>query len=261
MDKRVTSDRDIWPGPARCALSLSFDDGLPSQLDVAVPVLDRRGLSATFYPQTEKLDQTRADTPPGVRERWAGIRGAGHEVGNHTRIHPCSANFPWVMEFSRALEDLSMDEMGEEIEQAQRIIESGLGARPKTFAYPCGMSFVGRGVGRQSYVPLVAREFVVGRGFNSECAASPLRCDLACVPAISMDNKNVEALNAMVDAAMAEGHWLILAGHAISDRPAPYTTDLGAFEGLLDRLVALNGAVWVDTVEKIGSYLARERGV
>ncbi len=38
-----------WPGSYRAAVSLSFDDGLRSQLEVAVPILDRAGLRATFY--------------------------------------------------------------------------------------------------------------------------------------------------------------------------------------------------------------------
>ncbi|HXW78607.1 MAG TPA: hypothetical protein VEJ84_03865, partial [Acidimicrobiales bacterium] len=33
----------------RFAVSLSFDDARPSQLEVAVPILDRAGARATFY--------------------------------------------------------------------------------------------------------------------------------------------------------------------------------------------------------------------
>ena len=39
----------LFPGGASVALSLSFDDARDSQLDVALPVLEEHGVSATFY--------------------------------------------------------------------------------------------------------------------------------------------------------------------------------------------------------------------
>lgn len=42
-------NRFQWPSGFKCAVSLTFDDGLPSQLKVAVPLLDRYGVKATFY--------------------------------------------------------------------------------------------------------------------------------------------------------------------------------------------------------------------
>ncbi len=38
-----------YPPCCRGAVSLTFDDGLHSQLEVAVPLLTDRGLRATFY--------------------------------------------------------------------------------------------------------------------------------------------------------------------------------------------------------------------
>ena len=38
-----------WPGGAQAAVVLSYDDSLRSQLDVAVPQLDRAGFKGTFF--------------------------------------------------------------------------------------------------------------------------------------------------------------------------------------------------------------------
>ncbi len=38
-----------YPNGAKGAVSLTYDDGLTSQLDHAVPQLDARGLKATFF--------------------------------------------------------------------------------------------------------------------------------------------------------------------------------------------------------------------
>ncbi|MDT7892902.1 MAG: polysaccharide deacetylase family protein, partial [Armatimonadota bacterium] len=46
MNERVETP---FPKGCRAAVSLTFDDGLKSQLEVAVPLLNDRGLRATFY--------------------------------------------------------------------------------------------------------------------------------------------------------------------------------------------------------------------
>jgi hypothetical protein len=40
-----------WPGKAKAAVSLAYDDALDSQLDNAIPSLDKFGLKGSFYLQ------------------------------------------------------------------------------------------------------------------------------------------------------------------------------------------------------------------
>src|SRR5512138_1743299 len=66
-----------WPDGQRAAVSLAYDDSLPSQLDNAIPALDRHGLKGSFY-------LTLAADP--VRDRledWRAAARNGHELGNH----------------------------------------------------------------------------------------------------------------------------------------------------------------------------------
>ena len=51
--------------------------------------------------------------------------------------------------------------------------------KPRTFAYPCGQRFVGRGFEVRSYVPPVAERSLAGRGYLDESANDPAVCDLA----------------------------------------------------------------------------------
>jgi peptidoglycan/xylan/chitin deacetylase (PgdA/CDA1 family) len=258
MDSSTNTSK-VWPGEAACAISLCFDDGFPTQLQLAAPLLSERGLRGSFYPQSSKLELAKPEFRERAVARWKALAAAGHEIGNHTRTHPCSTNFDWVADHTVPIEDMSLADIEAEIRAGQEKLEGELGVRPTTFAYPCGMTFVGRGERRQSYVPLVARMFVVGRGFNFECAAAPLRCDLACVPAMSMDEKPAAALQALVESARRAGTWLILVGHHLGKTGAPYMTDLGAFQTLLDGLAACKDSVWVDTVHNVGSYLAKRQ--
>src|SRR5690606_40293713 len=66
----------------------------------------------------------------------------------HSLNHPCSGNFPWSRD--NALEEYSLDKMRNELAEANRQIENLLGIDVNTFAYPCGQTFVGRGMKTQS---------------------------------------------------------------------------------------------------------------
>ena len=90
----------------------------------------------------------------------------GHDIGNHSVYHPCSGNFAWSR--NRALEEYTLQKMKSELDSASRLINELLGVHPVSFAYPCGQTFIGRGAGVQSYVPLIASMFESGRGWSHE---------------------------------------------------------------------------------------------
>lgn len=152
-----------WPDGKRAAISLSFDDARISQIDTGLALLNRQHVKATFFVQ-----------PENVRKRPEGWKKAvtdGHEIGNHSKSHPCTGNYT----FSRAnaLEDYSLKMMAAQLDGANAEIESLLGVKPRTFAYPCGQKFVGRGLDVRSYVPLVADRFLAGRRYLDESANDP----------------------------------------------------------------------------------------
>ena len=76
-----------WPEGKRVAVSLSFDDGRASQVDVGTPLFDRYGAKATFYVNPRSL--------PRRLDAWKKAAAAGHEIANHSTNHPCTGNFPW----------------------------------------------------------------------------------------------------------------------------------------------------------------------
>lgn len=49
LDTSATALVSPWPAGARGAVSLTYDDALNSQLDVAVPALDALKLRTTFF--------------------------------------------------------------------------------------------------------------------------------------------------------------------------------------------------------------------
>jgi len=63
-----------------------------------IPLLDQFGVKATFYISPDNMVK-RVDA-------WREALNNGHEIGNHTLVHPCSGNFEWSRH--KALEDYTL---------------------------------------------------------------------------------------------------------------------------------------------------------
>jgi peptidoglycan/xylan/chitin deacetylase (PgdA/CDA1 family) len=238
-----------WPNGKRVAVSLSFDDGRASQVDAGTTLLDRHGVKATFYV-----------VPSAVEKRldgWKRAAASGHEIGNHSLNHPCSGNFVWSR--SKALEDYTIDQMRRELIDANRRIAALLGATPESFAYPCGQTFVGRGVKTQSYVPVTASLFVTSRGWLDEAPNDPSYVDFAQLTGIESDGKDFEQIQAIVDAARETGSWVVLAGHEMGTGGLQ-TTRLAMLERLCAYANEASNGVWMAPVGTVAKYVRARRG-
>jgi peptidoglycan/xylan/chitin deacetylase (PgdA/CDA1 family) len=128
------SDTHVWPGGAKVAVSLSYDDALNSQLDHAIPALDARQLKASFYilPNSPVMDSRLSE--------WRQIAKNGHELGNHSVYHPCSASLPgrsWVAKH-HDLDTYTVDKMREELRTANTFLKALDGKTERTYTVPCG---------------------------------------------------------------------------------------------------------------------------
>jgi peptidoglycan-N-acetylglucosamine deacetylase len=238
-----------WPQGKRAAISLTFDDGRASQIDHGVPILDKYGVKATFYVLIDPMKKRLAD--------WKKVAAGGHEIGNHSLTHPCSGNFPFSRE--KALENYTLDQMQTELVQANDTIEQLLGVRPVSFAYPCGQKFVGRGRNVKSYVPLVAEEFLTGRGWMDEWANDPAFCDMAQLMAVELDGKTFEQVKQIMDRTLADGGWLIFCGHDIGDG-GRQTTLVSTLRALCEYAQDPANGIWLDNVETVARYVLEQRG-
>jgi len=234
-----------WPHGKRAALSLTFDDARQSQVDVGVPILNAHGLRATFYL-----------SPPNITprlEQWKQAAAAGHEMGNHTLTHPCTGNFPWSR--ANALENCTLEKMERELIDASDAIRRLLHVAPTTFAYPCGQKFVGRSAEARSYVPLVAKHFLAGRGFKDEVVHDPLAGDLAQVMGIDADDQPFERLKVWIDRAVEAGGWLVFVAHDVGDF-ARQAMPAHVLEAVCRYCADPVNGVWIDTVAAVAAHIA-----
>ncbi|MBD0297838.1 MAG: polysaccharide deacetylase family protein [Flavisolibacter sp.] len=237
-----------WPAGKQFAVSLTFDDARISQVEAGTELLDRYGVKATFYV-----------VPSGVKQRlegWKKAVASGHEIGNHSLNHPCTGNFSWARQ--KALEDYTLKKMRYELLSANDSIQQWLGVTPQQFAYPCGQTFIGRGRNTKSYVPLVAKLFVTGRGWLSEGPNDPVFCDFAQLTGMEMDGKDFEQILPLLQQAKASGQWLVLAGHEMGDS-GTQTTRLAMLKKLIVYAQDPANGIWIAPVGTVAKYIQEQR--
>jgi peptidoglycan/xylan/chitin deacetylase (PgdA/CDA1 family) len=237
-----------WPGGRLGAISLTFDDGMRSQLEVAAPLLERHGLCGTFY--VNPRDNYREQLAP-----WGAVAAAGHEIGNHTVSHPCSKGFSFISQQGRrGLEELSWEEMAAEIATAKQRLDEMFPTQGRvSFAYPCYQPFVGRGENRRSYVPLVVEQCIAGRG-RGERANDPHYCDLGYLWSWPCERMTGAEMVGLVEQTIADGRWGILTFHGVHEG------HLSVGEGELGELCAhlqRNAErVWTAPVAEVAAWVA-----
>jgi peptidoglycan/xylan/chitin deacetylase (PgdA/CDA1 family) len=238
----------FWPEGKRVALSLSFDDARLSQVDVGTKLFDEYGVKATFFVLTSSVSK-RLDA-------WKQAIANGHEIGNHTEQHPCSGNFPWAK--PKALEEYTLDKMKSELIRTNKALEAQLGITPRAFAYPCGQTFVGRGVNTKSYIPLIAELFSAGRGWLDEGPNDPTFCDMAQLTGMEMDGKEFEQILPIIENAKKTGHWVVLAGHEVGES-GNQTARVAMLRKLCEYAKNPANGVWIAPIGTVAKYVQEKR--
>ena len=248
LEAQESKSEFSWPEGKQIALSLSFDDGRASQVDVGTTFLNQYGVKATFYVMPSSVKQR--------LEGWKKAVESGHEIGNHSLNHPCTGNFPWSRQ--KAIEDYSLKTMQSELSNANKGIKELLGVEPQVFAYPCGQTYIGRGKDTKSYVPVVAKLFLSGRGWLDEGPNDPMFCDLAQLTGMEMDGKDFDQILPLIENAKKSGAWLVLAGHEMGSSGSQ-TTRLAMLAKLIEYAQNPKNGIWIAPVGTVAKYIKAQK--
>lgn len=229
----------------RCAVVLTYDDGLNVDLSNVIPALDSVGLKGTFYI---------SDYFNGLSSQISGWKAAaanGHELANHTVHHPCTGNLPG-REFVTADYDLNrytIRRMTDEIRTMNNILKAIDGKWKRTFAFPCGDTKIHD----TAYIDPLRNEFVAARGVRGEILTID-KVDLYNVPSFMINGQTGPELIRMVKDAMSKGGLIVFLFHGVGGEHA-LNVSLQAHTELLRFLKENEGGIWNTTMIEAGEYI------
>jgi peptidoglycan/xylan/chitin deacetylase (PgdA/CDA1 family) len=220
------------------AVTLTYDDALNSQLTTAAPALKAHGLKATFF-----VTDVRTNPAP-----WSALLGDGHELAAHTFKHPCPKVNTWVAA-GNANEDYDAARMSTELDEGVAMLEMLGQTPPYTFAYPCGITWMGEA--QESYIPLIQARFAAARGVSPGHVRAGV--NLYNVPA-TFSTGTGDALIAIAEGAKTQDSWVVYGFHGIGADSNVIAAD--AHEALLAYLDEQSDEIYIATFAELAACFA-----
>lgn len=198
-------------------VSLTFDDGLPCQLEHALPLLHTFHTPATFF----LIGADESEYGPLAKAAWREARAEGHEIGSHTVTH-------------RKPFSLNVGECVYEAQESKRYLEATIGGPVSTFCYPFTDAPAGLQGAVQGAGYMAARG---GRGAREDKFLQPGDgANLFNVPCIHVGPSTIGDADAWICNAVRRGAWLTLMLHGVGDPAAWDNIAAVQFFGLLQKL-------------------------
>lgn len=235
-----------WPNGKKCAVVLTYDDALDSQLETAIPQLDRYGFKGTFY-LTGTLKRR---TVP----QWRSAASHGHELGNHTVFHPCSENVLPNLDPRYHSEHYTAELIIDEISALNTFLYALDGKTERTFAYPCAETVVGG----KDYVAALAESGLVRYARlgddGSAVITDPHPLNPLRIPSRSTgNNPSGEQLTAFAEEVLKNKGLGIFTFHGVGGDYLSVSTE--AHQVLLEYLNKHAPEIWVATFQEVMDYI------
>jgi peptidoglycan/xylan/chitin deacetylase (PgdA/CDA1 family) len=217
-----------WPDGEKVAVVLTYDDALPSQLDIALPALDAAGLKGTFF-------VTGTGLKPDTIARWRAAAAEGHELGNHTVFHACPRAVYPAPERNTS-ESYTVEAMLTEIAVMNTMLTAVDGKPTHTMATPCGAHMAGG----TDYLPALRKSGTVK--YDRGVGGTP--GDPLDVPSVWFaGNATAADMIKAVEEAEKTGGMIVFGFHGVGGDYL--TTSAEAHAGFLAWLKAHKSTVWV----------------
>lgn len=236
----------------KCAVVLTYDDGLNIDLKNVVPALDSVGLKGTFY-ISDYFNGLNKQIPG-----WKKAAAKGHELANHTLWHACEGGRvgrEFVKDYD--LRFYTVKKMTDEIRAMNNILKAIDGKDKRTFAYPCG----DEKIHDSAYIDPVKNEFVAARGVRSEMHTID-KVDLYDIDCYMINGQTGDQLIDLVKQAEQKNALLVFLFHGVGGEHN-LNVSLEAHSKLLHYLKQKQKDIWVapmiDVAEYIKKYQSKKR--
>lgn len=234
----------VGPAGQRAAILLTYDDAIAaSDLDVAIPQLNRAGLKGTFFLMGKAMHA--ADV-----SRWRTAAEAGHELGNHTVNHPClRGTYPMPEQYNS--ENYSVASLLTEVGVMNTLLTAIDGKAGHAFATPCGHTKAG---GQDYLAPLQASGLVTYIRDRAATAAGPGDPKVWQTAFEGASGAEMIAWVRQVQESRGLG---VIVFHGVGGDYLAVTAE--AHQALLDYLAARRAEIWTVPVSVAMGYLAAHR--
>jgi peptidoglycan-N-acetylglucosamine deacetylase len=222
-----------WRGFSQAAVSYTFDDDLPNQYSIAVPMFNAKGFKMTLFTVTTWL--------PGGS--WAPLQTAasyGHEVASHTVTHTnLSASSAVVVT--------------NELRDSQSSINANVpGHQCVTLAYPYCVA--------PANAAVTPTYYIAARGCSGQLVpATP--ADFMNISSFVCGNQGLlqfQDIRAKADAAAAARSWCVYLIHAIDNDNGYSPLPSATLQATLNYLSTNQSKFWVESFGNVVRYI-RER--
>jgi len=233
-----------WPHHKKAVIVLTYDDGLNSQMDIAVPQLDSANLKATFF--------LTGDINYSTIPKWRALSKKGYELANHTLYHPCSG----TEDNPVASEKYTPYTMVREIGLMNNFLFAVDGKTSRTYAYPCTET----SVGGKSYVDTLRKSGLIKYarvGGDADAVIMDFgHLDPLLVPSYGLEgNSSGNDLIAFVKKVKQSGGMGVFMFHGIGGDYI--TTPARSHRELLAYLKKNRKDIWVATFQQAMDYVTR----
>ncbi len=235
-----------WPGNAKAAVCLTYDDGLDCHLDVVVPQLDAVGFKGTFF------CTGRSQSLYKRIDEWRQITRNGHELGNHSLFHPCDGErLDWVKpEFD--LNQYTLTRLLVELQVANTLLKAIDGKEERTFAYTCN----DYRAGGEDFTGMIPSLFLAARGGGS-MPETMEGYNLYRAPGWNGEDSKAEEMIAFVETAKRKGTVAIFTFHSVGG--GYLNVEAGEHRKLLEYLNVHRDEYFIGTFMEVMEYIRGER--
>lgn len=230
-----------WFNNKKAAVTLTFDDGIPGQYAVAVPLLDKYGFKGTFFMTMAIVNSQHID--------WKVIDKAaqeGHEIANHALTHP---HFIKISLDTIAMESVQANLQMNKLLPSQKMI---------THAYPFGEG--GGNTDKDRAIRATVASYFIGARAtrNKPYAYNPY--DFAKTnddyyninSEMIADSASMANFAKNIDETIAVGGWFCPTYHGIHD--GWIITPTAVFEKHLAELNDRKQSVWIAPFKNVIQY-------
>ena len=240
-----------YPNGASSAISITADDGWPTQLQQA-SILEEYGFRGTFYLSQGALPSVNQNIPS-----WRQVRINGHEVGNHSYNHYLDIS-------GKTVSEIEIDTQNSEYWLYKNIYDNQY--IDHSYSYPEGNSIIGQSdtavharIGTCSYASILSGAVSGARiAFGAPNYPSVVGENRYFIFAKSITGDDTTAFNSAklaIDDGILHGSWTVLIFHSLGDAGDGNSVSKAAYRNIMNYIKSKQSVLYVNTFINVMNYI------